>query len=240
MSAGAEGDAEPAMTQAAAESSIAVCWCRLEPDADRWRVVAYVNGPDGELLLRYVRAHPATGDIHPILHGTAVAPGDSLGLTEVLGVRVGIAICSELWLPEAVRTLAVRGAELILAPAGGGFGKVAENWRLIARARAIENNFFVGMTHSRYGGEPCIGLIAGPEEVVADGEGSEDELVVAELDLARARWLRGIDDSMKNPKPFSSLPGLVRAARPELYADLSADRPGSYDYGRAGEGASGS
>ncbi len=107
---------------------------------------------------------------------------------------------------------------------------MAENWRLIARARAIENNCYVGMTHSRYAGEPGAALIAGPESIVSDGADSEDELVLGQLDLERVRWLRAADDSMADPKPFTSLPGLVRAARPELYGDLAAPRAGLYDY----------
>jgi hypothetical protein len=43
---------------------------------------------------------------------------------------------------------------------------------------------------------------------------------------------------MEDPKPFRSLPGLLRARRPELYAELAQPREGLYDYaGAALEGA---
>lgn len=48
--------------------------------------------------------------------------------------------------------------------------------------------------------------------------------------MAQARWLRSQDDSMQEPKPFSSLPGLLRARRPELYRELGAQRDGLYDF----------
>ncbi len=118
MRAGADYDAEPQIAKLAAETGTAVCWCRLEADEDLWRMVAYVHGPDGERLSRYVRAHPATGDVHPVLHGAAVAPGPVLQIVEVLGVPVGIAICSELWIPEAVRVLAVQGRRAHPRPCG--------------------------------------------------------------------------------------------------------------------------
>ena len=54
------------------------------------------------------------------------------------------------------------------------------------------------------------------------------ELALAELDLVRARWLRDHDDSMAEPKPFRSLPGLLRARRPKLYGELAAPREGLY------------
>lgn len=222
-------DAEPAIAGAARDAGCAVCWSRIERCADdRFRKVAYIHGEHGERALRYERAHPATGDIHPALSGVSLAPGSSLGLARVRGIAVGVLICSELWLPEISRALAVEGAELLLAPAGGGFGRVAANWQLIARARAIENQAHVALTQHLFDGERGAALIAGPERVVAESPLSG--LLVADLDLERARWLRSIDDSMANPKPFDSLPGLLRARRPELYGALTARCEGLYDY----------
>lgn len=222
-------DAAPALAQAAAATGCAVCWSRVERGADgRFRKVAYLFDERGTQVMRYERAHPATGDVHPTLSGVSLAPGPTLGFAELFGIPVGVLICSELWLPEVARSLAVRGAELLLAPAGGGFGKVAANWQLIARARAIENEAYVVLTQHLFGDEQGAALIAGPEAVVAASH--DAGVLTADLDLARLRWLRATDDSMANPKPFTSLPGLLRARRPELYAGLSAPMEGLYDY----------
>jgi len=230
------GDAYPsagAMADAAAGAGAYVAWGRVERGADSlWRVVTELAAPDGSVLARAARTHPATGDVHPVLSGTTIAPGDELVTAAVDGVGVGLLTCSELWLPEVARILALRGAEVVLAPAGGGLGAVAENWRLVARVRAIENQCHVLLTQGRYQGEAGAALIAGPEGVLAAS--GDREIVVADLDLARARWLRGRDDSMEDPKPFRSLPGLLRARRPELYGELAAPREGLYDYAAAG------
>ncbi len=231
-------EAAERMAAVAAETACAVCWSRVERDGDGLAYkVAYIHGANGEELLRYVRAHPATGDVHPTLTGAALAPGDELAVVHVAGVAVGLLICSELWLPEVARVLAVRGAEAILAPAGGGFGRVAANWRLVARARAIENQCYVVLTQALYGDEHGSALIAGPEELVAAR--ADEGVLVGRLDLERARWLRARDDSMEEPKPFGSLPGLLRARRPELYRELAEPAAGLYDYWAAArEGAS--
>jgi predicted amidohydrolase len=228
-------DALPAMAEAAQRLGCGVCWSRIERAEDgRHCKVAYLHDGGGEVCLRYERAHPATGDVHPILSGVAVYPGDQLGLAEVDGLSVGVLICSEMWIPEVARVLAVRGAEVLLAPAGGGFHAVARNWRLIARARAIENECHVALTQHLFGEEEeGSALIAGPEETEARLE--EEGFAVAEVDLARARWLRATDDSMREPKPFSALPGLLRARRPELYGELSEPHPGLYDYAGRGD-----
>lgn len=236
--AGADHDATAAIAAAAADARCAVCWSRIERGEDGlYRTVAYLHDRDGSVALRYERSHPATGDVHPVLSGVPMAPGPELALTEIGGLRVGVLICSELWIPEIARSLAVRGAEILLAPAGGGFHRVAPNWQLIARARAIENQCHLGLTQSLFGAERGAALIAGPEELLAVSE--EPGLIVADADLERARWLRSADDSMQEPKPFDSLPGLLRARRPELYGALAEPRDGLYDYGAAARAGSG-
>lgn len=231
-------DCKAELAAASAGASVAICWGRIERGEDgAYRTVAYLTGPDGEELMRYERAHPATGNVHPVLSGVPMAPGPVLGTAALGDLRIGVLICSELWIPEAARTLAVRGADILLAPAGGGFHRVAPNWRLIARARAIENELHVGLTQALFGDERGSALIAGPEGMLASSEAPG--LLVAACDIDRARWLRDHDDSMQEPKPFDSLPGLLRARRPELYADLARAGDDLYDYEAAGLGPAG-
>ena len=87
---------------------------------------------------------------------------------------------------------------------------------------------FVALTQQLFDDEFGSALIAGPEGVLT--EGTDPGLLITDLDLERARWLRSQDDSMVEPKQFSSLPGLLRARRPELYGELGADRDGLYDF----------
>jgi predicted amidohydrolase len=231
--AGTGHDAMAAIAAAAAAARCAVCWSRIERGEDGLhRTVAYLHDRCGSVALRYERSHPATGDVHQVLSGVPMAPGEGLALADLGGLRIGILICSELWIPEIARSLAVRGAEVLLAPAGGAFPRVAPNWQLIARARAIENQCHLGLTQALFGNERGAALIAGPETLLAASE--EPGLIVADADLERARWLRSADDSMREPKPFDSLPGLLRARRPELYEALSEPGGDLYDYDAAG------
>lgn len=222
-----EYDAGSRMASAAEENGVAVCWSRIELcDDGRYRLVVYVVDADGTQLLRYPRAHPAT--IPPEETEVWIAPGDELGFCMVKGIPIGVIVCSELWVPEPTRVLALRGAELILSPAGGGFTTLTENWQIIARARAIENSAYVALTNNIWAQEVGAAMVAGPEGVVA-ASGFE-ELIVANLDLARLRWLRDRDDSIREPKPFASIPGLLRFRRPELYEDLVKPATDVYDF----------
>jgi predicted amidohydrolase len=229
ITAGLEYEAGEAIADACRRTGTAACWSRVEPTADgRFVTVVLLTDRDGKTVGRYVRSHPATGDVHPVLSGAPMAPGPEPGLFELDGLKFGVVVCSELWNPELCRVLALRGAEVLLAPAGGGFHRVAANWQLMARARAVENEMFVALTQQLFDGESGSALIAGPEGMLASR--AEPGLLVADLDLARSDWLRVQDDSMQEPKPFDSLPGLLRARRPELYGELGAERDGLYDF----------
>jgi predicted amidohydrolase len=220
-------EARDRMADAAAAHTIAVCWSRMERCEDgHYRLVVYVVDRDGTELLRYARAHPAT--IPPHETEVWVAPGEELGFVRIGGVAMGIAVCSELWVPETTRVLALQGAEVILSPAGGGFTTLTSNWQLLARARAIENHCYVVLTNNIWRDEMGAAMIAGPEHVAA-ASGFED-LVAATLDLDRVRWLRANDDSLAEPKPFWSIPGLTRARRPELYEELVKPGADLYDF----------
>lgn len=224
-------DAGPAMARAARDGGINVVWSRTERCEDGlFRLVVRVVGRDGDTVLRYERTHPAT--IPPAEDGELTSPGETFGVFEVDGLRMGLVVCSEMWTPEVARIVALRGAEVILSPAGGGFTSLSRNWQVINRARAIENVCYVALTNNLWGEEQGAAMITGPEHVLV--EAGRRELVAADLDLERLRWLRDHDDSMVEPKTFDSIPGLLRARRPELYADLVAPQPDAYDYAQGG------
>lgn len=220
-------DAGPAMAAAAKAGNISVVWSRTEIcEDDLARLVVYVVGRDGGTVLRYERTHPAT--ISNAEGGGLISPGPQFGNFEVDGVQIGIVVCSEMWTPEVARIVALRGAEIILSPAGGGFTSLTRNWQVINQARAIENQCYVGLTNNLWGDEQGAAMITGPEHPLAFA--GRQELVVATLDLERVRWLRERNDSMAEPKNFDSIPGLLRARRPEMYADLVAPQADAYDY----------
>lgn len=220
-------DAGPALAAAARACDVNIVWSRTERCADGLnRLVVYVTGRDGELALRYARTHPAT--IAPTEDGELVSPADVFGNFEVDGIPMGVVVCSEIWTPEVARIVALRGAEIILSPAGGRFTSLTRNWQIIASARAIENLCYVGLTNNLWGDEQGAAMITGPEHPLAHG--GRGEIVTATLDLDRLRWLRAHDDSMAEPKKFDSIPGLLRARRPELYGELVAPQADAYDY----------
>jgi predicted amidohydrolase len=222
-------DATPAMAEAASRHGINVVWSRTERcEDDLNRLCVYVVDRSGATVLRYERTHPATIPASEDGEGELVSPADRFGTFELDGIPMGIVVCSEMWTPEVARIVALRGAEIILSPAGGRFTTLTRNWSLVNQVRAIENVCYVGLTDNLWGEEQGAAMITGPEHPVAFA--GRRELVVGQVDLERLRWLRANDDSMDDPKAFESIPGLLRARRPELYGELVAPQADAFDY----------
>jgi len=88
------------------------------------------------------------------------AVGDSPGLYEVAGVRLGVPICEDIWARGPCDTLASGGAEILLVPNGSPFRRTSDDERLdVARARVAETG--LPMVY--------VNQIGGQDELVFDG-----------------------------------------------------------------------
>ncbi len=145
------------------------------------------------------------------------APGESLPVFDLDGVRVGVQICYDRKFPEGTRALALQGADIVFMPicaATYGEQKLRGNtWELPIQARAYENGVFV-VAPNRAGdenGRRHIGksMIVNPvgAQVMALGSGDDAEVLVTTLDLDDAETAR------------KSLPWW-RDRRPDLYGTL--------------------
>jgi predicted amidohydrolase len=133
--------------------------------------------------------------------------------------RIGLLVCSEVYVPELARGLALQGADVILFPAGGAINELLETWRTLIWARAIENLVFTAAVQNLYDeDEQGIATIAAPERILARSAG--ESLLVADLDVDRLHFLRERDERIEFPKPYATIPGVLRWRRPELYAAL--------------------
>ena len=128
--------------------------CQLAHQMDA-HVVAGIAEVDGENLFNtavVVNAHGVVGK-HRKLHLTRLekplfAPGDTLEVFDVGGVRMGVLMCFDIWFAEAARLLVQQGAQVLCHPANFG-----APWSLkLACARALENHVCV-FTCNRVGNE---------------------------------------------------------------------------------------
>ena len=185
--------------------------------------------PGGEVKGLYRRSHPNPPGVEQFLMpGKTIGPGEEIPVFETDRGNFGLQICSELWLPEISRIQALKGADVLFAPIGGCLYELIPSWRILVQARAIENLAYVVVSQNIWGKEDGLGMIAGPEGVLA--ESKEPGVIVADLDLDRLAWLRDGEQQMVIPKPYRAIPGILKERRHSMYDTISKPGPSERDY----------
>jgi len=127
----------------AKQAGVALVAGVFEPaPGDRVYNTAVAYDSAGELVASYRKLHLFDAFGHR--ESEQVAPGSSLVVSTLAGVRVGLQICYDVRFGELSRSLAVGGAELLVIPSAWASGLYKEeHWVTLVRARAIENTVWV-------------------------------------------------------------------------------------------------
>jgi predicted amidohydrolase len=75
-----------------------------------------------------------------------LVPGDRLPTVEFDGFTLGVTTCYDLRFPELYRRLVDAGVTMTVVPSAWPYPRV-EHWRLLPRARAVENLMYVAATN---------------------------------------------------------------------------------------------
>jgi len=156
---------------------------------------AVVIGPDGELLGEYRKLHL------PGEERLAFRPGYRLQVFEATFGQIGILLGWDLAFPEAARSLALDGAELLCICANWGHSPAeerdgfVEEWRTYVQARALENAFYVAASN-RIGEEYSYhffgdSMVVGPRgEIYASIDEEIEGYAISTIDLDIVRKTR--------------------------------------------------
>jgi predicted amidohydrolase len=172
---------------------------------------AFVIGADGAIVARYDKIHMFDVDLpngESWRESATYTPGTEAVLVEAAGLRIGLAICYDVRFPHLFRRYAVAGAEVITAPAAFTRQTGEAHWHVLQRSRAIENGAFL-VTAAQGGrhedGRETFGhsIIVDPwGRVVAEADGDEPCIVVADIDSAEVAAARARIPSLANERPF--------------------------------------
>ena len=187
---------------------------------------AAVIDADGTYLGKYRKMHIPDDPLY--YEKFYFTPGD-LGFSawDTKFARIGVCVCWDQWYPEAARLTALRGAQILFYPTAIGWhpGEKAEygrrqhsSWETVQRGHAVANGCYVAVPN-RVGHEaPEAGpgiefwgqsLICDPSgEIIAKGSRDEEDIIVAEADLASV-------ETQRTHWPF------LRDRRIDAYADIT-------------------
>jgi N-carbamoylputrescine amidase len=175
---------------------------------------AAVIDADGTFLGKYRKQHiPQTSGFWEKFF---FKPGDGgYPVFKTRYANVGVYICYDRHFPEGARALGLHGAEVVFNPSATVAGLSQYLWKLEQPAHAVANGYYVGALN-RVGTEPPwnIGKFYGNSyfvnprgQILAEASETDDELLVADLDLA-------LIDEVRQTWQF------FRDRRPEAYGDL--------------------
>lgn len=146
---------------------------------------AFLVDPEGELVLTYRKVHlfgyrSAEADL--------LVAGDETRCADTPWGRVGVMTCYDLRFPELARRLTVDGAEILLVVSAWPAPRI-EHWRILLRARAVENQVWVAAANTA--GSDAGTVLGGHSAVVApDGAvvaeaGSTEQFLAATVDAGQ-------------------------------------------------------
>jgi predicted amidohydrolase len=208
----ADGESAQAAAAIARANSTALLYGYPERGDDgRIYNSAILIGRDGERLANFRKLH-----LFGAMESAVFTAGeDTAVMAEIEGIKLGILICYDVEFPEAVRGLALRGADLVAVPTA-----LMRPYEFVPRmlipTRAYENSVCVAYANRCgvegdlvYPGESCI---AGPDGAVLARAGEGEALIRAALNPAMFTKARAFNSFLSD-------------RRPGLYAALTQGNP---------------
>src|ERR1051326_334427 len=171
---------------------------------------AMLIDPAGEIVGKYRKVHPAA---LLSLEKIYFRGGSSFPVFRVGEWTIGFSICYDNLFPESCRSLALNGAELIVAPYAT---PLDDPWENFLTTRALENGVFLAACN--HVGQEGEWRMAGKSMIITPGgkvavQASGSEEAVITLDIVR-------DEVIAARKSFP----LFRDRRPDPYSVIPAPR----------------
>lgn len=161
----------------------------------------YVFDRNGGLVTSYDKTHLFS----PAKEDRFFRKGDHAAVFPLDGVTCGAMICYDLRFPELCRRLSLKDVAVVFLPAAWPTARI-EHWRVLSRARAIENQiFFVAVNGS---GAFANGMPLGGRSAIIDPWGERlaeaddgEAILTAELDFSVRDEIKRTIDEFHDRRP---------------------------------------
>ena len=198
------------MRKKALEAAAVIVLPLFERGGDKYFNSAIVIDADGTVRGTYRKLH--VPDIPLWEEKFYFSVGDQgLPVFQTKYAKIGVQISWDNLFPEATRILALKGAELVLAPTACAF-KSQHIWQAVITGNAITNSIFI-MRVNRVGSEETqdfygMSFCANPEgELIGGPTGRQDGILIADANLDSL-------EEMRREWP------ILKERRPDLYGEI--------------------
>lgn len=170
-----------------------------ERDSDnRIYNTAYVFNSQGQEIAKHRKMHLFDIDIQGgqyFKESDTLTAGNTVTVFQTPFGTMGLMICYDLRFPELARLLVDKGAKAIFVPGAFNMTTGPAHWELLFQARALDNQAFMfGVAPAR---DPQAGYVSYANSLAADpwGEiagrlGTEEEILLVRMDLAKVEKIR--------------------------------------------------
>ena len=186
------GESIEAMSRWSKENGIILVGGTIpEREGDKLYNTCFVFDKEGRIIAKHRKAHLFDVDIEGgvrFKESNSFAAGNEITVFDTEYGKMGVIVCFDIRFPELVRTMAKRGAELILCPAQFNMTTGPRHWELTIRARAMDNEiYFVGASAARFEGfaYECWGhsTVADPFGMVEASCDEKEQILYCDIDL---------------------------------------------------------
>jgi len=179
--------------------------------------------PDG-MQAHYDKTHLTDAE----RDGWGLVAGDTLGVFEHEGIRIGIAVCFEMYFPEYFEAIAAQRPDIILVPS---YQRSEDGWRidLLSACRALDSGAYLARaSYARVNaGHAGHSLIAAPDGSIVANLGKAPGMMTVSVDPKRRyrkpAHHRGPETEHRSLIDAHRRSELYRADGPAPSADRSAD-----------------
>lgn len=177
----------------------------FEEDSGDYFNTAFVIGPEGNIIGKYRKVHVPQ---LPLWEERAYfKPGDlGFPVFETPFAKIGVQLCWDVFFPEGMRILALKGAKIIFAPTASAFVHSQKKWERAIAAAAHANGVFIFRVN-RIGKEDKQEFYGRSFCVRPDGEfltkpsGPSEGVVLSEVDLGEVSDMRNEWVFLKDRRP---------------------------------------
>ena len=174
---------------------------------------AAVIDSDGRVLETYRKIHIPHDPL--FFEKSYFSPGEEIRVYDTRYAKFAVLICYDQWFPEAARAVALAGAQIIFYPTAIGWIQGVEDpaegdwhdaWETVQRGHAIANSVCVAAAN-RVGWEDDLKFWGSSfvcdsfGKIVARASNSAEEVLIAELDLAKNELVREGWGFFRNRRP---------------------------------------
>ena len=164
--------------------------------------------PDGSDVASYRKIHMFDVDVGGVEYreSDTEAAGDEVVAAPLGTAKLGMTVCYDLRFPELFRALLDLGADIFAVPSAFTAVTGRDHWKVLLRARAIENQGFVVAANQFGTAEPHFdswghSMIVDPWGRVLADAGDAEGYAIADLDFAERDRILGSLPAIHNRRP---------------------------------------